>query len=100
MFNPGEHNLRLFGSIYRGMLAKARVGEVLMRQALFFIAALVFMAEAAAQCTDEQAWQKPGAWSHGDDTLARDHALPNSVRASALRKADAVVELVKRAIPD
>src|SRR5256885_1592491 len=88
--------------MYRAMLAKACVGEVLMRQALIFIAALVLAAgEAAAQCSDEQAWQKPGAWSRSDDTLARDLALAaNSVRASALRKAEAVVELLKRAIPD
>jgi hypothetical protein len=72
-----------------------------MRQALIFIAALVVAAgEAAAQCSDEQAWQKPGAWSRGEDTLASDRALPDSARASALRKADAVVELLKQAIPN
>jgi hypothetical protein len=61
---------------------------------------LVVAGNGAAQCTDELAWQKPGAWSRAEDTFPSDRALPNSARAQALRKADAVVELLKRAIPD
>ena len=73
-----------------------------MRNGLILIAGLLLAAGqvAAGQCTDELAWQKPGAWSRADDNLANDRALPQSAHAAALQKADEVVELVKRAIPD
>ena len=72
-----------------------------MRNGLILIAGLLLAAgQAAAQCSGELAWQTAGAWSHGEDTLANDRALPRSARAAALRKSDEVVELLKRAIPD
>ena len=72
-----------------------------MRNGLILIAGLLLAAgQAAARCSDELAWQTAGAWSHGEDTLANDRALPRSARAAALRKSDEVVELLKRAIPD
>src|SRR5256885_12489117 len=71
-----------------------------MRNRLILIAGLLFAAgESAAQCTDEAAWQKPGAWSRAEDTLANDRVLLPFVRENALRKADQVLGLVQRAIP-
>lgn len=71
-----------------------------MRIRLILIAGLLLAAgEGAAQCTDETARQTPGSWSRGEDNLANDRALPPFVRENAMRKADQVLGLVQRAIP-